>query len=109
MNKEKRDDLFSYRERECAQCKKRFLMQSSEWVYRKYQQSYERVFCSWTCMRKWEKNHENRFVQRDRIIQALEDGLTVKEAAALLDEDPRRISYWKKKMEGDGENDGADY
>ena len=91
--------VFMGRVRKCAQCKKEFIIQTDEYAYKKYLKSFVRYFCSWSCMRKWEKNHENPAEKRERICQAIMDGLSIKEISELLDEDPRKVWYWKKKLE----------
>ena len=43
-------------ERNCAQCGKQFLMTTQEWAYKKN----TKYFCSWTCMRTFEKQHPDK-------------------------------------------------
>ena len=81
----------------CPICKKEYIFRDG-WVYRKKSGEHEKVFCSWGCMRKWEKAHSHTPERREKIKQALRDGLTVNETAELLDEDRSLVLYWAKKI-----------
>ena len=85
--------------RKCAQCSKLFYMETGGWAYKKEYKKTLKHFCSWSCMRKWEKNHENPAEKREKICQAIMDGLSIREISELLDEDPRKVWHWKKKIE----------
>lgn len=91
-------DGFEFREKVCVQCKRRFIQQSKDWVYKAYLGSFERVFCSWKCLRAWEKNHDDKVVRRERIKDEILKGKTVKEIVEELDEDPKLIIYWRDKL-----------
>ena len=90
------DDL-AFRERRCPVCKKIFIT-SNEWVFKKTYGSHEKQFCSWGCLRKYEKSHGTPAQRREAIQQAIMDGLTTNEISVLLDEDKTKIDYWRKKM-----------
>ena len=90
------------KERKCYVCGRHFII-SNEWAYRRTYGTRERVFCSWGCMRKFDKARGTKPERRDRIVQALKDGLSVKEICALLSEDVSVVAYWAKKMEAKGE------
>ena len=68
MRREEEGDLL-YREKICEQCGKRFIQQSSEWAYKKYDGKYEKLFCSWKCLRIWEKGHEETLRERRERMQ----------------------------------------
>lgn len=82
------------KERNCAICGKRFVFRD-EWVFRKK----EKIFCSWGCMRKFERTSPamTSADRRRKIQQAIADGLTVMEIARLLGEDSGLISYYVRK------------
>ena len=87
------------REKACKCCGKQFDTPTGEWAYKKYKGQGWIWFCSWKCMRQWERVHEiSKIERRERILQALADGLSVKATSILLDEDPAKVSYWKKRM-----------
>lgn len=96
------DRVYTGNERECSVCRKKFIMYP-DWAFKQSFKSREKVFCSWSCMRKWEKNRGDATVRRERIKQALRDGLTIAEIVKLLGESPEKVWYWKKQMEKIGE------
>lgn len=85
------------KERRCKICGKPFIIYDS-WVYKKTSGGHEIVFCSWGCLRKFEKTHGNKAELREAIVTALSAGKSVKEVSELLAEDPRKVLYWAKKM-----------
>ena len=86
-------------EKACKNCGKEFEMPCGDWAFKKYKGRSILYFCSWKCIRAWEKVHEvSKIDQRERIIQALSDGLTVKEVSVLVGADPTKVSYWEKRM-----------
>lgn len=104
--------LLDLHERICPVCKKEFIG-SQTWVYKKTSGNCEKVFCSWGCLRRYENGLPSRAERRDRIIQAINDGLNDAEIAMLLNESRGRVYYWRKKLEGknnaakETENDGG--
>ena len=96
----------TYRDRKCPVCGKKFcVLYPDEWVYKRGGRDCGVFLCSWTCMRKHDANKKPAWVRRDRIIQALQDGLNPKEIAMMLDEDLSKVWYWKKKLEKEKENE----
>lgn len=90
---------YSYREKECACCGKTFIIQSvDDYVYKRFCAHGQKFFCSWTCFRKTEKGTESKADRREKIIQAIRDGLTNREIYALLGEDSAKVDYWRKKI-----------
>ncbi|MBP5727052.1 MAG: hypothetical protein J6Y48_08250 [Clostridia bacterium] len=101
MKQDELDRLLSYKERICENCGKQFMMQSADWVYRTWKKNLPIYFCSWKCMREYEQKHpKDRAGERERIIQALKDGLSVQEIRDMLGADVGKIQYWKNKLEG---------
>ena len=95
------DDGWNRMEKNCVKCGKTFEMPCGDWAYKKYKGRGIQYFCSWKCIREWEKEHEKparKIDEREKIIQALSDGLSVKEVSVLLDVDASKVSYWKKRM-----------
>lgn len=90
-------DAFAYQEKKCHECGKLFISHDPDnWAYKK--NGY--MFCSWHCLRDFERNHSmTRFAMKDRIIMAIEDGLTTPEIAKLLGCEVTKILYWRKKLE----------
>lgn len=89
------------REKRCEQCGKIFETPCGDWAYKKDRKHGVYWFCTWSCLRKWEREHKREITKierRERIIQALTDGLSVKEVSVLLDEDPSKVLYWKQRM-----------
>ena len=85
------------REKKCPVCKKEFIAHE-DWVFRRKQGFKEKVFCSWGCMRKWERGRQKPIERREKIVKAIMDGLNDREIAFMLDEDTTSISYWRKKL-----------
>jgi len=83
----------------CANCGKEFIIQSpEEYAYKKYRGRNYLVFCSWSCMRASEKNSGTKIERREKIIQAIRDGLSNAEIFKLLGEEPGKVDYWRKKL-----------
>lgn len=55
-------------ENECPICGRKFYYYSAdEWAYKKYDKNnHMRYFCSWGCMRKWEKENANNKSKRKK-------------------------------------------
>ena len=52
------EDYYLNHPYECPQCKKSFFVPiSGSWVYRYQVGKYMKLFCSWGCLRKYEKSH----------------------------------------------------
>ena len=62
-------DNFDYKDKICPVCGKKFIMYSSQWVYKRFYIDAELVFCSWKCLRAWEKDHEGRKERNERILR----------------------------------------
>jgi DNA-binding NarL/FixJ family response regulator len=95
-----RDERFDRMEKNCDRCGKEFVMPCGDWAYKRYKGKGVQYFCSWKCIRAYEREHDKpkKIDERERIIQALADGLSVKEVSTLLDVDTSKVSYWYKRM-----------
>jgi len=94
---------FAGRERKCSVCGKEFIMHEG-WIYKKCRgHELERLFCSWGCMREFEKRRGNAAERREKIIQAIKDGLNDTEIGNLLCEERQRVHYWRTKLEKENE------
>ena len=95
-------NYFGY-EKQCALCGKEFVVHN-EWAYKSSQSDGSMMFCSWSCLQDWRKGRGTKIERRERIIQAIKDGLTTNEISKLLNEETNTISYWRKKLEGEKDN-----
>ena len=95
---------FTWVEKDCNVCGKTFIL-TSEWVYKRN----GRLFCSWKCMRKDEKEHEQKKCvvdnRREYILNALQEGKPIKEIADEVGLSERMIFYWRQKFVKEGELD----
>lgn len=92
-------------ERHCAICDRTFIMRP-EWVYKRGFGKGSKVFCSWHCLREYEKRHLTGAARREFIVRMLREGKGVSEISTALAIDPRSVYYWKQKlalMESDDE------
>ena len=91
-------------ERKCPVCGKTFWIMDANWSYKQVIKALKGTvwFCSWGCMRKYEKEKPQlsgrglRETNRQRVMQALDDGLNVKEIAVMLDISPETVRYYKR-------------
>jgi hypothetical protein len=89
-------------EKRCTQCKKKFIvLDNAHWVYKRTKGTGVKYFCSWSCIRKYDGNHETAIDRREKVIQAIMDGLTNREISALLDVKCERVEYWRKRVRND--------
>ena len=86
-----RDNFMLSHKRKCPVCGKTF-WSSAEWVYKKRDVNYERIYCSWKCLRAEEKS---KMTLGDRINKALDDGLNDAEIRKLLGVSQKQIDYRK--------------
>ena len=92
-------NYFGY-EKQCALCGKEFIVHD-EWAYRSHKGDGAMLFCSWSCLQAWRGNRKSKIERREQVIQAIKDGLTTNEICKLLNEEPRTVLYWRKKLEGE--------
>ena len=100
MMREMMTGISGGKDRKCAVCGKRFVW-FPEWVYKRGYTDHERFFCSYSCMRQWEHDNRKPAERREAIIRAIRDGLSNREIIALLDEEPDKIRYWRRKLEAE--------
>ncbi len=90
----------------CPVCGKMFIVPSlSAWVYRKSDYAISGTgkilyFCTWSCMRKWEKAYEERIIEdrRKRKQEAAKKGHEKRKAASGNKQetaDPERTTHTK--------------
>ena len=89
------------KERKCDVCKKEFIYYPT-WVYKRSVGDRLKVFCSWHCLRAFERKKLHKSEQRDAIIERLIEGETVDEIVKALSCDSRLVYHWKQKLEKDG-------
>ena len=95
MNKD-----LTFKERECWRCGKQFIVHNAdEWVFRREVRRRDRLFCSWSCVKAFDREKGSKADRRDKIIEALKDGLSVNEVVNMLDADRAKVVYWKNKLE----------
>lgn len=87
---------FSGRARKCDVCKKEFIWHD-DWAYKMTSGYKVRMFCSWHCLRDYQRRHESNKQTGKDIYKAIQDGLNDKEIAELLNVDHSRIAYWRDK------------
>ena len=93
----------SYQNRKCPMCGKEFVTRNAlEWAYRRN----NKVFCSWHCLREYDKGSKPRKAdQRDKIIQAINDGLTTREICDLVGVEADKVWYWRDKLKREEPHD----
>ena len=95
----RKENTASWIEKSCHVCGKIFINRP-EWAYRRCQNGREVLFCSYHCMRSWEKRrHKTKVEIRDEIIQGIKDGLTNAEIIKKTSADASRVYYWRQKIE----------
>ena len=119
MAKAKGEFMIYDSSRICPVCMREFCTPDPEtWAYKTWSMENKRVrtyFCSWGCLRKYENGATisgrgmKLSTKKRRIWQALDDGLSVKEIAILLDITPKSVSYYKSKWIPKGENANEEY
>lgn len=98
------NDLYNEQEHICPECGKDFLVFDPEWVYRSGKGKGARLFCSWKCLRSWEKNKPSKIDRRMKILAEIYDHpeMEPREIAKKLNEEPKVVWYWWQKVqEGD--------
>jgi len=93
----------SYQDRKCPQCGKEFFVRNAlEWAYRRS----NKLYCSWHCVREYDAGSKTRKIDtREKIIQAIRDGLTTKEIVDLLNVDAQKVWYWRDKLKREEQSD----
>ena len=95
-------DELKLREKKCVRCGKILIARDDDYAYKRNIDHKLQYFCSWHCLRDWEIERGTKIARRERIQQAIRDGLTTSEIAVLLTENRATIDYWRRKMEEQG-------
>ena len=91
----------SYNERKCYHCGKVFIVHDpSDWVFRRYLHGTDRFFCSWSCFKAFEEGRGTKTERREKVIQALKDGLSVNEVCRLTGMARKNVMYRARKIRG---------
>ena len=98
------DEIFDST-RICPVCGREFYTPDPEtWVYKKSRGNKSRIyFCRYSCKKAYEQGSEltgrgmRVSVKKRQIWKALDDGLSVREIAVLLDVPPKQVSYYKSR------------
>lgn len=62
--------IYDWTQKECYSCKKQFHIPSSDWVYKRTVGRNKNVyFCSWGCLRKYEKIQARKYPSRYNRIE----------------------------------------
>ena len=93
-----------YGERICAKCGKEFLIHDGQWAYRANVGSGYKLFCSWHCLRAWEKEKPTKIDRREKIIGMIMDHpeMTASQIGKELGEEPTTVLYWVRKLSKQG-------
>ena len=87
-----------FHEKQCARCGKEFIG-NLDWAYKIGKRYNAIMFCSWSCLRAYEKERGSKIDRREKIINALRRGKQVDEIAKELHVDRTNVVYWQKKLE----------
>ena len=90
----------SIKDRKCCICSKAFVMRD-DWVFKRTSGQRTKYFCSWTCMRKWDKSHRSMTERKEAVQIAISTGKSVDEIARELNEDKTMVAYWYRRMQRD--------
>jgi len=111
--KERHEFMIFDSTRICPVCMKEFCTPDPEiWAFKRmdHKGRAQVYFCSWGCMRKYENGDAELIgrgmkmsMKKRKIWQALDDGLSVKEIAVLLDVPIHQVKYYKEKWVPKGE------
>ena len=84
-------------EKHCIVCNKGIIA-GPEWVFLVGSTHNKQYFCSWGCMRKFEKNRGTKAERRETIQRAISDGMTTEQIVNTYHVDRTNVIYWQKKM-----------
>lgn len=83
------DSAMTFGTRTCPICKRRFIA-TAEWVYKRGHYHNRKIFCSWSCTRKFDKEHMSR---TEKINEAISKGMTDQEIRDELGVTQRQIDF----------------
>ena len=91
---------FAYQEKKCARCGKGFIVHDpGEYVFKRHIHGTDKYFCSWSCLRIWDGMRGTKAGRREKIQQAIRDGLSVNEICKVTGAEKSTVLYWVKKAE----------
>ena len=93
-----------YGERHCTRCGKEFLIHDGEWAYRASNGKNAILFCSWHCLRAWEKEKPAKIDRREKVIAMIMDHpeMTASQIGKELGEKPDKVLYWVRRLSRQG-------
>ena len=90
-----------FKEKKCVICKKGIIA-GQDWVYKTGSSHNLQYFCSWHCLRDYEKNWSkkkgSKVSRREKIIEAIQTGKDAKTIANELHVDRTNVIYWQRKL-----------
>lgn len=82
-------------DRICPMCQRRFsIYLSCGWAYTKY----DKRFCSWKCLRQYEKNRKFPNEKKEQVRGLYHKGMTQREIAQTLFMSVQSVNYWVTKI-----------
>ena len=92
-------------EKTCAICKKRFCVTESLYAYVRGDDIKKRYFCSWHCLREFDRTHENGGrkkpnEKKDAIISLRRQGYSHNRISLMLGISERMVKYYDDNYGG---------
>lgn len=89
-------------DRKCFMCGKQFLVPNDDYVYKRQKDTKYRYFCSYGCMRKYDREQETRKGRKPshyitQIYEMLDDGVSVREIADRLGILQTTVKYYRDR------------
>ena len=79
----------------CPICKKQFsMLMSCGWAYT----MNEKKFCSWSCMRKYERTRKKPNEKKEQVRELYHKGMRQYEIAKALYMSVQSVNYWLTKI-----------
>lgn len=98
--------------KECYRCGKEFICyDSDDWVFKRTYYGQRRYFCSWSCVKAFDAEHDDggtKKAKRHNVVEALKKGVAVSKIVERYGVDYAMVRYWKKKLEKDQEQQEDD-
>ena len=89
-------------DRNCHVCGKPFLVRNDDYVYKRQKNTKIFYFCSWSCMRTYDRTEETRKGRQpthyiNQIYEMLEDGVNAREIADRLGINQTTVKYYRDR------------